>query len=347
MGNSRNKLNGKNIEPERAFDVFYVIMKCMENQEVINKMEKHVEIGKTGLQVAPIGFGANTIGAHNLFQNIDEDVSRETLRVALAEGVDFFDSAFMYGLGRSEELIGEVLAETGRRSDVVLATKAAHVVTGSNVTLDNAPTFLTESVDKALKRLETDYIDLFYIHFPDGVTPPDEAVGALQRLKEAGKIRAIGLSNFSMDALKLANKDGYVDVVQDKYSLVYPGLEEDMIPYCVEQGISFIPYTPLASGLLTGKFAASNPPQDFRKERPHFQGQTYIDITAKVDSLQNLANQHSTSIANIVLATTITINGVDVVIPGAKSPEQVRANMKTLQVTLTHEEVMQVRALFK
>lgn len=310
-------------------------------------MEKRVEIGRTGLRVTPIGFGANTIGAHNLFQNIDEEVSRETLRVALGAGVDFFDSAFMYGLGRSEELIGEILAETGRRSDVVLATKAAHIVTDSGVKLDNSPTFLMEAVDIALKRLQTDYIDLFYIHFPDGVTPPDEAVGALQRLKEAGKIRAIGVSNFSMEALKAANKDGYVDVVQDKYSLVYPELEEDMIPYCREQEISFIPYTPLASGLLTGKFTADNPPQDFRKDRPHFQGQAYLDNITKVNSLQELANKHGVSIANIVLATTLGIDGIDVVIPGAKNPEQVLTNRKTLQADLTSEEVAQVRALFK
>lgn len=310
-------------------------------------MGKRVEIGKTGIHVTPIGFGANTIGAHNLFQNIDEDVSRETLHAALAEGVDFFDSAFMYGLGRSEELIGEVLAETGSRSDVILATKAAHIVTDSGVKLDNSPTFLAESVDSALKRLQTDYIDLFYIHFPDGVTPPAEAVGALQRLKEAGKIRAIGVSNFTMDALSLANKDGYVDVVQDKYSLIYPELEKDMIPYCVESGISFVPYTPLASGLLTGKFTASNPPQDFRKERPHFQGQSYIDTIAKVSSLQVLADKYDVSIANIVLATTLSVDGIDVVIPGAKSPEQVQSNMQTLRAALTRDEETQVRALFK
>ncbi|WP_430536288.1 aldo/keto reductase [Listeria rocourtiae] len=310
-------------------------------------MGKRVEIGKTGIHVTPIGFGANTIGAHNLFQNIDEDVSRETLRAALAEGVDFFDSAFMYGLGRSEELIGEVLAETGSRSDVILATKAAHIVTDSGVKLDNSPTFLAESVDSALKRHQTDYIDLFYIHFPDGVTPPAEAVGALQRLKEAGKIRAIGVSNFTMDALSLANKDGYVDVVQDKYSLIYPELEKDMIPYCVESDISFVPYTPLASGLLTGKFTASNPPQDFRKERPHFQGQSYIDIIAKVNSLQILADKYDVSIANIVLATTLSVDGIDVVIPGAKSPEQVQSNMQTLRAALTRDEATQVRELFK
>ncbi|MBC6314659.1 aldo/keto reductase [Listeria grandensis] len=310
-------------------------------------MGKQVEIGQTGLLVTPIGFGANTIGAHNLFQNIDEEVSRETVRVALAEGVDFFDSAFMYGLGRSEALIGEVLAETGRRQEVVLATKAAHIVTDAGVTLDNSPDFLKKSVDSALDRLQTDYIDLFYIHFPDGVTPPDEAVGALQELKEAGKIRAIGVSNFSMAALKEANKDGYVDVVQDKYSLIYPELEADMIPYCTENGISFIPYTPLASGLLTGKFTAQNPPQDFRKDRPHFQGQAYLDTIAKVDSLQGLADQYGVSIANIVLAATLGIPGVDVVIPGAKSPEQVRANMKTLDATLTQAEIADVRALFK
>src|SRR5690606_10232489 len=116
------------------------------------------------------------------------------------------------------------------------------------------PHFLKEEVEKSLKRLQTDYIDLYYIHRPDKTTPKYEAVGALKQLKEEGKIRAIGVSNFSLEQLKEANQDGYVDVVQDEYNLLSRDAEKELLPYTIENGISFIPYFPLASGLLTGKY---------------------------------------------------------------------------------------------
>src|SRR5699024_769956 len=133
--------------------------------------------------------------------------------------VDFWDTAFIYGPKRSEEIIGEVLAETGKRNEIVLATKAAHEIIHDETVINNHPQFLERAVEEALKRLQTDYIDLFYIHFPDEDTPKYEAVGALQRLKEKGMIRAIGVSNFSLEQLQEANKDGYVNVMQGHYNL--------------------------------------------------------------------------------------------------------------------------------
>src|SRR5262245_36058448 len=138
-------------------------------------MAKQTQIGKTDLYVNPIGLGTNAVGGHNLFPNLDEEAGRELVRAGLANGINFIDTAFIYGIGRSEEIIGEVVKERGNRSEVVIASKAAHKFVGKDIVLDNSPAFLKQSVEDSLKLLQTDYIDLFYIHFPDNDTPKDEA----------------------------------------------------------------------------------------------------------------------------------------------------------------------------
>src|SRR5690625_7083782 len=147
-------------------------------------------------------------------------MSRDLFTTFNKDGKNFIDTAFYYSYGRSEDLIGEILKETGKWHDIVLATKASHEFIGDDIVLNNTPEFLTKSVDEALMRLQTDYIDLFYIHNPDDYTPKDEAVGALKLLRDAGKIRAIGVSKFTPEQLEEANKDGYVDVYQGHYNLL-------------------------------------------------------------------------------------------------------------------------------
>lgn len=205
-------------------------------------MSIHVKLGKSDLYVNPIGLGTNAVGGHNLYPNLDEEVGKEVVRTALTHGMNFLDTAFIYGPKRSEELIGEVIQEMGNRQEAVIATKAAHKFVDNKVVFDNSPTFLKQSVEDSLLRLKTDYIDLFYIHYPDEHTPKYEAVGALKELKDEGKIRAIGVSNFSLDQLKEANKDGYVDVFQGEYNLLNRSAENEIFPYTIENQISFIPY---------------------------------------------------------------------------------------------------------
>ena len=309
-------------------------------------MSKQTRIGKTDLFVNQIGLGTNAIGGHNLFPNLNEDTGREVLRTALEEGINFWDTAYIYGPERSEEIIGEVLKDTGKRKDVVLATKAAHKFVDGNVVFDNSPAFLRESVESSLKRLQTDYIDLFYIHFPDEATPKDEAVGALKELKDAGKIKAIGVSNFSFEQLKEANKDGYVDVLQSEYNLFKREAEHDLLPYTAENQISFIPYFPLASGLLGGKYNEDSKFDDIRAKDPLFQGQAYSSNLQKVEELREIANRKHVEVADIALAWYLTRHSIDVLIPGAKKPEQVTRNLKALNVDLTMDDIAEISAIF-
>ncbi len=308
---------------------------------------KKVTVGKTEMHVHPIGLGANAVGGHNLYPDLDEEAGKELVRSAIQNGANFIDTAYIYGLGRSEELIGEVMKEFNRE-EVVIATKAAHKKQGDQIIYDNTPAFLKKSVDDSLKRLQTDYIDLFYIHFPDENTPKDEAVQALAELKEEGKIRSIGVSNFSLTQLKEANKTGHVDVFQGEYNLLNREAEQELFPYLKEHSISFVPYFPLASGLLTGKYKedATFPEGDLRNHQEHFQGEKFKEIVKKVNQLQPIADRHGVDIAHIVLASYLARPEIDVLIPGAKRAEQLLDNMKTAEVVLSDEELTFIRELF-
>ncbi|MET0960529.1 MAG: aldo/keto reductase [Psychrobacillus psychrotolerans] len=310
-------------------------------------MKNAVEIGRTGLLVNPIGLGSNAVGGHNLFPNLNDETGKEIVRAAIQNGINFIDSAFIYGMGRSEELIGEVLMEFNTRQDMIIATKGAHKIDDGKVIVDNSPKFLRETVENSLRRLQTDYIDLFYIHFPDEGTPKDEAIGTLSRLKEEGKIRAIGVSNFTIDQLTEANKDGNLEVIQSGYNLFKREAENDLIPFCAKHEISFIPYFPLASGLLTGKFNKDSIIEDGRSKNPLFQGEVYIRNLEKIESLRSIANDKQAEVSSIVLAWYLAQNTIDIVIPGAKKPEQVLRNLKALEVELTIEEMQEINRIFK
>ncbi|WP_175615501.1 aldo/keto reductase [Piscibacillus halophilus] len=310
-------------------------------------MVHSVKLGKSNLNVNPIGLGTNAVGGHNLYPNLDEEQGKDVVRQAIESGVNFLDTAFIYGPERSEELVGEVVKESGKRDGLVIATKAAHKFINGDTTLDNSPKFLKESVDRALKRLQTDYIDLFYIHFPDDDTPKAEAVGALKDLKDEGKIRSIGVSNFSIEQLEEANQDGYVDVLQSEYNLFKRQAEEDLLPYTAENNISFVPYFPLASGLLTGKYNENSKFNDLRKDHPLFQGETYKENLKKVEKLRAMAENKEVEIAHLVLAWYLTRDSIYAIIPGAKNAEQVKNNLKTLDVNLTQSEIDQIDQIFQ
>lgn len=312
-------------------------------------MNHKTQLASSQLQVHPIGFGANAIGGHNLYPYLDEEKNRQLVNYVIQSDINFIDTAYAYGNGRSEEILGEVIAASGQRENLVIATKASLRRVNGETFHDNSPDFLKQAVEEALNRLQTDYIDLFYLHYPDKKTPKNEAVAVLQELKEAGKIKAIGLSNFSLDQIKEANKDGYVEVIQDHYNLLHRSLEQSLFPYLEENNISFVPFFPFQSGLLTGKYDGSEsfPDGDLRREQEDFQGQRFQDNVKRVQQLEPLAKKYGVSIANIVLAFYLTRGPIQAVIPGAKKPEQIDNNLKTMQVNLSKDDIALIDQLFK
>ncbi|WP_208586310.1 aldo/keto reductase [Gracilibacillus suaedae] len=307
----------------------------------------NVQLGKTDLTINPIGLGTNAVGGHNLYPNLNEETGKDLIRTAMNEGINFLDTAYIYGPGRSEELIGEVLTETGKRKEMIIATKGAHRPKDNDMIIDNSPAFLKQTVEESLNRLQTDYIDLFYIHFPDEETPKDESIGALFDLKEQGKIRSIGVSNFSLEQLKEANKDGYVDVFQGEYNLINRQAEEELFPYLKEHGISFVPYFPLAAGLLAGKYKKGDQFQDLRQNMEHFKGERFERELDRLEEVKQIAAAKGEDTAHVVLAWYLKNPVIDAIIPGAKRPSQVSDNLKTLDVQLTDEEYNKIDQIYR
>ncbi|MEO1773131.1 aldo/keto reductase [Candidatus Enterococcus ferrettii] len=308
-----------------------------------------VQIGKSSVYASKLGLGTNAVGGHNLYPNLDEEVGKEVIRTALRNGITLLDTAFSYGRGRSEELIGEVLQEEEfDRSKIIVASKAAHDMSNGGV-FNNSPEFLKKAVEESLERLQTDYLDIFYIHFPDESTPKNEAVAALYELKQAGKIKAIGVSNFSLEQLKEANQDGHVDVIEERYSLIHREHENTLFPYLREEQISFVPYYPLDSGLLTGKYEqeATFDDSDLRSKNPDFKGERFKEIIGKVNQLKPIAEQYNVSVTQLVLAWYLKHPMMGVVIPGAKNPKQVEANSKASDIPLSQEDFDKIDQLFQ
>ena len=312
-------------------------------------MVKAVKIGHSDVIANPLGLGTNAVGGYNLFPNLNDDDGRQLVDAALSNGINLLDTAYVYGLGHSEELVGDVVAKHDR-DKIVIATKGAQDFSTGEQVINNDPKFLTDQVNKSLQRLGVDYIDIYYIHFPDHDTPKAEAVGALQKLREEGKIRAIGLSNFSLDQIKEANADGYVDVVEDEFSLLHQDhLNEGMLDYLHDNQISFVPYFPLASGLLTGKYErdVKFPADDIRSQIADFKEPRYSTILEAVDKVRPVADAHQATVAQTILAWYLQNPLISVVIPGAKKASQVVANAKAMDLTLTTEEYSIIENAFE
>lgn len=309
-------------------------------------MAEFVSLGKSEVAVHPIALGTNFVGGHNLYKDVDEEAGKNTVREAIDAGVTMLDTAFIYGPKRSEELIGEVLKEYNRE-DIVVATKAAQNYDDNDeMFIDNSPEFFREAVDAALERLDTDYIDLFYIHKPDDKTPKNEAVAALNELKERGKIKAIGVSNFSIEQLKEANKDGYVDVIQNEYNLFNREAEDEILQYAADNNITFIPFFPLAAGILAGKYDENTKFDDLRANLPFYQEDSFEENLEKVNQLKALAEKYGEDVAQIVLAFYFTRPALDVIIPGAKKGEQIKENMRAAEIDLDPEDIEFIDELF-
>lgn len=291
-------------------------------------------------QAIKLGIGTNKVGGHNLFDNLKDQDGFDVVKEALDSGIAMIDTAYMYGLGRSEEIIGQVI-KNYPRENFKIATKAAQDP-DNNLTINNDPIFLEKSVNDALSRLQTDYIDIFYIHFPDDKTPKDKAVAALNELKKAGKIRAIGLSNFSLEQIKEANKNNQVDYVEDHYNLIQRHVEREIWPYLKENDIKFVPYFPLASGLLTGKYTI-----DDADKFKHLNREQFEKIIQILKGIDVIANKHGATVTQIILAWYIKNPEISAVIPGARVPSQVANNVATLKIDLSTDEYQNIDNAFK
>jgi aryl-alcohol dehydrogenase-like predicted oxidoreductase len=315
----------------------------------MKNVENKVPIGKTGLQSSKMGFGAGVVGNAMMYPKMGDRKSEELMYSALSHNIEMIDTAYLYGMGRSEELIGEVIHKQGVRDQLILSTKASPnpQFGEAGLEVDNSPSALREAVDDSLKRLKTDYIDIFYLHFPNSSTPLLEAAFTLAQLKKEGKIRAVGASNLNFQQLQEFNKEGYLDVLQAEYSLLVRTVEKEIIPYCLKNDISLIPFFPLASGLLAGSYKKDNVFTDTsRLNNPLFQKDAFLANLKQVDQLKEFAKRKEVQPAQIALAWLLTRPPVDVIIPGATRPDQINSNLQALNIQLTENELHELDHIF-
>ena len=304
------------------------------------------KLGHTNIDISCIGLGTNYVGGHGLYTNIDEDEGVRLVQRAVDLGVTFIDTADIYGFGRSEELVGKAIA--GRRADVVIATKGANAfANGKRTAVKNDPAYLREALEASLRRLGTDYVDLYYIHRHDDRTPPEESFGALIRMKEEGLIRAAGVSNFAPDQLRSALQAGPIDALQSRYNMLQRDVESEVLPLCVEHGISFIPWGPLAFGILGGRYDRNFvlPADDWRHNAGVFDTDSFARNLEIVEQLKQQLETSRISIAHAAIQWLLHQPTVGSVIAGAKTAEQVEQNAMSDGAVLTADNLAQMETV--
>ena len=269
------------------------------------------------------------LGTNNFGRRLDLDRSRAVIDAALESGVTHIDTAATYGGGDSERFIGKSLG--GRRERAVVATKF-----GWGEERGGAPERVSGSLEGSLERLGMDYVDILYYHRPDGVTPIAETVGAMNALVNAGKVRQLGVSNVTPEQLREAVATAPIAVVQNKYSLLSRDAESDVLPVSVELGVGFVPYFPLASGLLTGKYRRGKPaPSGSRLE-----GQSIDDESFdRIEALETFAAERGRTLHELAISALASQPGIVSVIAGATTPAQVRENAAAGTWVLTAEDL--------
>lgn len=304
---------------------------------------EYLSIGQRGLRASRIGLGCEILGATD-WGHVDVSAASEAVRHAEAAGVTVFDTADVYGIGRSEIELKTALGE--RRFSVVVATKfgvnwRARGTDRAETFYDASPSRVRDALDESLRRLGLDCVPLYYVHWPDPKTPIEKTMEALARCRDEGKILEIGVSNFSVDLIRRAHAILPLAVVQGEYSLLNRNSEKELIPCCREFGIRFFGYGPLAQGLLTGKYDRSTQfsAQDRRHRLPYFGAGQLETNLKKVDALKSVAMQLSKTPAQVALRWVLQKNSKGGIVVGARSPDQVSANLGALGWELTTDEM--------
>lgn len=320
------------------------------------------KLGKSDIEVSPVILGTWALGGW-LWGGTEKNKAEQAINASIDTGINCIDTAPVYGFGLSEELVGHSIR--GKRSKVLIATKCGLVWDdrkGSTTFFESKDNhgkpikvnrcLRKESIfrecDDSLRRLGIDVIDIYQCHWPDPETPVEETVEAFSVLKEKGKIRAFGVSNFSVTQMESWLKFGPLASDQPKYSLLSRDIETDVLPFCNKNNIGVICYSPMEMGILAGKIGMDNvfPDNDTRKNRPWFQPEKRQEVLNALDKVRPIAEKYNTTLGNIAVAWAFHQPGVTAAIVGARDGEQAKCNAAAANISLSQEDLSVIRAAF-
>ena len=313
---------------------------------------KYRELAQTGEKLSAIGLGC--MGMSFAYGQSDDQQSIETLHKALDLGINFWDTADMYGNGANEELLAKVLAT--KRDQVFLATKfgfrypenTGKAENSLSTYIDGSPKWIRLAVENSLRRLGTDVIDLYYAHRIDPEIPVEDTVGAMADLVQAGKIRYIGLSEASAESVRKAHAIHPVSALQYEYSLLSRDVEQEILPLSNELGISFIPYSPLSRGLITNTLDPEKlDDHDFRKQLPRYKGDSFINNQSLAREFSEFARSKQLTAAQLALAWVLHQGNNIIPIPGTRKIDRLIENAHAVEVDLTERDLLEIEQIIQ
>ena len=312
------------------------------------------EIGNSGINASAVGLGTWAIGGW-MWGGTDENAAVDAIRASIDKGISLIDTAPVYGMGRSEEIVGRAIA--GQRDKIILATKCGlvwHAQKGNHFfDQQDKPVHrylgkdaIIYEVEQSLARLGTDYIDLYITHWQDPTTPIAETMEAMEQLKKDGKIRAIGASNTSVEDLNAYVAAGQLDALQEEYSMVKRDIEATLLPVCADNKISMLSYSSLALGLLAGKIGPDRKfdGDDLRKDNPLFSIANRQRISILMEQIAPVCDAHKATSAQIVIAWTLQQPGITFSLCGARNPKQANENAGAGHINLSQDDILKINA---
>jgi aryl-alcohol dehydrogenase-like predicted oxidoreductase len=310
---------------------------------------KYRKLGKNGPDISVIGFGSWAIGGGgwaSAWGSQDDQLSIDSVRAALDAGVNFYDTAAAYGLGHSEEVIGQALK--GDRDKVILATKCG-LVWGEDKNITRSGTYdsILQEAEASLRRLGTDYIDLYQMHWPAENAPAEETMRAMDKLVQDGKVRYVGVSNYDVPLLEKSLSVRHVDSLQPPYSILRPAIEQAVLPFCQEKGIGVVAYSPLTSGLLSGNYSYDTKfgDDDWRSRNKAHTGEGLRSNVDRAEKLKGIAARFDITLPQLAIAYVLAHPALTSALVGVRKPSHILSVLSAADVSLDEATLAEIRSI--